>query len=143
MSKLSSHSVFSIDVRVYYEDTDVGGVVYYANYLKYMERARTDLLRALGCSQSLLFEQERRLFVVRSAALQFAAPARLDDVLEVTAEVAAARRASVRFLQRCIRKNPDGSAEPLVTGDVLIACLNADTFKPCAIPDNLKTVLNS
>lgn len=128
---------------MYFEDTDFGGVVYYANYLKFMERARTEFLRAQGYVQSQLFEQQRLMFVVRSASLEYLAPARFDDVITVTAEVASLKRASVRFVQQCVRKNPDGRSEPLVTGDILIACLNADSFKPCAIPGNLKTVLNS
>ena len=143
MSDLSSKSIFSIDVRVYFEDTDFGGVVYYANYLKFMERARTEFLRTLGYDQHSLYSQERRMFVVKSASLDYVAPARFDDLLQVTAEVIESRRASVRFVQQCVRKNPDGVATPLVTGEILIACLDADSFKPCAIPGNLKTVLNS
>ncbi len=140
---------FSIDLRVYYEDTDFGGVVYYANYLKFMERARTEFLRTLGYNQSQLFEEQRRMFVVRSAQLEYIAPARFDDVLTVSVQVEQLRRASMRFVQRCSRNNPPdggsshGVAETLVTGDILIACLDADSFKPCAIPGNLKTVLNS
>ena len=140
---------YSIDLRVYYEDTDFGGVVYYANYLKFMEHARTDFLRTLGYNQSQLFEEQRRMFVVRSAQLEYFAPARFDDVLSVSVQVEQLRRASIRFVQRCSRDNPPdgvsshGVAETLVTGDILIACLDADSFKPCAIPGNLKTVLNS
>ena len=130
-------------MRVYFEDTDFGGVVYYANYLKFMERARTEFLRTLGYDQHSLYSQERRMFVVKSASLDYVAPARFDDLLQVTAEVVESRRASVRFVQQCVRKNPDGVATPLVTGEILIACLDADSFKPCAIPGNLKTVLNS
>ena len=130
-------------MRVYFEDTDFGGVVYYANYLKFMERARTEFLRTLGYDQHSLYSQERRMFVVKSASLDYVAPARFDDLLQVTAEVIESRRASVRFVQQCVRKNPDGVATPLVTGEILIACLDADSFKPCAIPGNLKTVLNS
>ena len=140
---------FSIGIRVYFEDTDFGGVVYYANYLKFMERARTEYLRKLGYKQSELFARERRMFVVRSAQLEYKAPARFDDILSVSVKVEQLRRASVRFSQCCSRKNPaaddssPGVTETLVTGDILIACLDADSFKPCAIPGNLKTVLNS
>ncbi len=136
---------FSIDVRVYFEDTDFGGVVYYANYLKFMERARTEYLRTLGYKQSQLFDDQRRMFVVRSAHLEYKAPARFDDVLSVTVKVEQLRKASIRFSQCCCRKDNSshGVTETLVTGDILIACLDADSFKPCAIPGNLKTVLNT
>lgn len=150
MTETTDRPIYSLDVRVYYEDTDFGGVVYYANYLKFMERARTEYLRTLGFDQSQLFGERRRMFVVRSADLEFVSPARFDDVLSVTAEVARVRRASMEFVQRCtvVRSTssdaPGGSSSDLVaTGKILIACLNADSFKPCAIPGALKMVLDS
>ncbi len=150
MTNTGNKPVYSLDVRVYYEDTDFGGVVYYANYLKFMERARTEYLRTLGFDQSLLFGEQRRMFVVRSADVQFVSPARFDDVLSVTAEVVKVRRASMEFVQQCtaVRSTANdtsgGSSSDLVaTGKILIACLDADSFKPCAMPGALKMVLDS
>src|SRR5687768_16635065 len=92
-------SSFTITVRVYYEDTDAGGVVYYANYLKFMERARTDFLRSLGVEHDVLKERERRMFVVRSAQLEFLKPARLDDLLHVDVGITDIGGASLTFVQ--------------------------------------------
>ncbi|OED41814.1 tol-pal system-associated acyl-CoA thioesterase [Chromatiales bacterium (ex Bugula neritina AB1)] len=136
---------FSIKVRIYYEDTDFGGVVFYANYLKYMERARTEFLRCKGVNQSELFAQERRLFVVKSAQLDYLSAARFDDLLSVTAEVATVRRASMQFVQHCTQAQPADGAQigkPVVSARVTIACLDADSFKPCAIPGALKMSLS-
>jgi len=87
----------SLKVRVYYEDTDAGGIVYYANYLKYYERARTEWLRQKGIDQSLLATTERRLFVVKNVEIQYLRPARLDDELTIQTEVSHLGRASIRF----------------------------------------------
>jgi len=143
---------FSINIRVYYEDTDLGGVVYYANYLKFMERARTDYLRQAGIDQSQLLREARRMFVVSKASIEYLLPAGLDDCLTVTAKVERVRRASLLFSQACWRSKPsaeDSAAgdcrergELLTTGSVMVACLDADTRKPCAIPHNLKMVLD-
>ena len=141
---VASAQTFSQEIRVYYEDTDLGGIVYYANYLKFMERARTEYLRSLGFNQSVLLEQEKRIFVVRSAEIEFVSPARFDDVLSVTAEVQTVRRASLRFNQQC-RVVESASAAPgdlLASANVLIACLDAESFKPCSVPEPLKMVLN-
>ncbi len=139
---------FSLPIRVFYEDTDLGGIVYYANYLKFMERARTEFLRALGVNQSELLARERRMFVVKSANIEFVSPARFDDLLSVTAVVTTVRRASLQFTQEC-RVIENASATPVATdgdlvasADVVIACLDADSFKPCAVPGSLKMVLN-
>lgn len=135
-----------MQVRVYYEDTDFGGVVYYANYLKYMERARTEFLRTLGYDQSVLMARERRQFVVKSASVDFVSPARFDDVLSVTAEVKKVRRASMHFTQQCRLVNDDAGSDTggdlVASAEVVIACLDADSFKPCAVPGSLKMVLN-
>jgi len=141
---VASAQTFSQEIRVYYEDTDLGGIVYYANYLKFMERARTEYLRSLGFNQSVLLEQEKRIFVVRSAEIEFVSPARFDDVLSVTAEVQTVRRASLRFSQQC-RVIESASGVPgdlLASANVLIACLDAESFKPCSVPEPLKMVLN-
>lgn len=152
------HSSFSIRIRVYYEDTDFGGVVYYANYLKFMERARTEYLRSLGFDQSDLFVRLRRQFVVRSATVDYLTPARFDDVLLVDATISNVRRASLEFSQRCILLNSEGADKPeaepaagndalstgrlVATGQLLIACLDADSHKPRPIPEELKMSLH-
>lgn len=119
--------------RVYYEDTDAGGIVYYVNYLKFMERARTERLRDLGFLQSTLAE-EGLLFVVHSAEARYHAPARLDDELVVSAEVVELNRASLRFRQQ-VRRAADDVL--LCEGQFMVACVCADNLKPRAIPPTL------
>ncbi|MCY1273409.1 Acyl-CoA thioester hydrolase YbgC [compost metagenome] len=120
--------------RVYYEDTDAGGIVYYVNYLKFMERARTERLRSLGFAQSEL-AGENLLFVVHSAEARYMAPAKLDDELNVSAEVVELNRASLRFRQQVRRASDDAL---LCEGQFLIACVRADSLKPRAIPEALR-----
>ena len=145
--KKEPENLFSIQLRVYYEDTDFGGVVYYANYLKFMERARTEYLRAAGFDQSVLLAEERVQFVVKSADIKFVSPARFDDVLSVSCEVKKIGRASMEFTQQCrvVRSASSGgeitNGGELVAGaDVLIACINADSFRPCALPESMKSL---
>lgn len=124
---------FSWPVRVYYEDTDAGGVVYYANYLRFMERARTERLRQLGVEQQALRESSGILFAVRSAELDFLRPARLDDALRVSAELVECRRASLVFQQNVYQ---DGDESRVFCGArVRVACLVACTLRPHPIPD--------
>ncbi|SDS72092.1 4-hydroxybenzoyl-CoA thioesterase [Halopseudomonas xinjiangensis] len=120
---------FALRARVYFEDTDAGGIVYYVNYLKFMERARTELVRSLGFDQSVL-QRENIIFVVHSVAARYHAPARLDDELVISAAVSALKRASVRFAQRIHRA--DGTL--LCEGEVLVACVSGDRYKPRPIP---------
>jgi 4-hydroxybenzoyl-CoA thioesterase len=127
---------FTHHCRVYYEDTDAGGIVYYVNYLKFMERARTELLRASGFAQSQL-AAESILFVVHSCEARYMAPARLDDALLVSADVIELNRASLRFRQQ-VRRVTDNVL--LCEGQFLVACVRADSFKPRAIPAALCTV---
>lgn len=122
---------FVLPVRVYYEDTDAAGLVYYANYLRFMERARTEWLRALGYEQSRLVA-DRVAFVARSVAVDFLKPARLDDQLTVIAEIGALGRAQVTFAQRVER---DG--ELLVTGQVRIACIDPERGRAAALPPQM------
>ena len=122
-------------VRVYYEDTDSGGVVYYANYLKFMERARTEWLRALGFEQDRLIEEEGVIFAVRRAEVDFIAPGRFNDVLQVSARVIELKRASMTFKQE-IKEEETGKL--LCSGTIRIASLDAKRFKPCAIPERLR-----
>ena len=125
-------------VRVYYEDTDAGGVVYYANYLKYLERARTEFIRALGVEQRALAEQSGLAFAVRSLSAEYLKPARLDDELLVTTAVAELGRAQVTFAQ-AIRRD----AETLLTAQVRVACLDLARGKPTAIPPTLYAQLDT
>ncbi len=129
---------FTHRCRVYYEDTDAGGVVYYVNYLKFMERARTERLRALGFVQSQL-AGENLLFVVHSAEARYLAPARLDDELLVSAEVVELNRASLRFHQQVRRAGDDAL---LCEGRITVACVRADSFKPRAIPEALRAAFS-
>jgi acyl-CoA thioester hydrolase len=121
-------------VRVYYEDTDAGGVVFYANYLKFMERARTEWLRALGLQQDRIRTELSRLFVVRHVSLDYRLGARLDDLLEVSVALARRGGASLDFAQEIIRP-ADGAL--CCRGLVKVACVAADTLRPKPLPDQL------
>ena len=148
--------MFVWPVRVYYEDTDSGGVVYYANYLKFMERARSEWLRDLGVEQDELLARERIIFAVRAVQVDYLQSARFNDVLWVTAEVAERGRASLSFKQRVLRPASDertrtprhlaaaeraalieDKSKLLCTGQVRIACLDAATLRPRPIPSHL------
>ncbi len=124
---------FRWQVRVYYEDTDSGGVVYYANYLRFMERARTEWMRALGFEQDTLLDRDGILFAVRSASLEFLKPARFNDLLSVSCDVVRHGRASLTFAQLIARDT--AGQDLLCSGEVRIACLEASSFLPRAIPD--------
>ncbi|MDX1610524.1 MAG: tol-pal system-associated acyl-CoA thioesterase [Halofilum sp. (in: g-proteobacteria)] len=126
---------FRLPVRVYYEDTDAGGVVYYANYLKYLERARTEWLRSLGHDQRDTVAQRGVLFAVRSINADYRSPARLDDLLSVELRVEAVGSASIDFAQ-AVRREADGAE--LLTARVRIACLDAASFRPARIPRDIK-----
>ena len=131
-----SNEEFTWPVRVYWEDTDAGGVVYYANYLKFMERARTEWLRSLGIDQTALLEQEGMMFVVVEARAHYRVPARYGDELAVVTRVAQRRHVSLTFEQNILRVSVD-KRETLVTGEVRVACLDAKRFKPCPLPARL------
>jgi acyl-CoA thioester hydrolase len=118
--------------RVYWEDTDAGGIVYYANYLKYFERARTEWLRSLGVEQGALRERLGAMFIVSRTAMRYLRPARLDDLLEVTVAVRDAARVSLHLEQQALR-----GTELLAEGDIRIACVDAPTLKPRRIPDEV------
>lgn len=123
---------FEWPVRVYYEDTDAQGVVYYANYFRFLERARTEWLRALGVDMVAMAENERRIFVVADIRSKFLAPARLSDELTVTAGLQKLTRVSFDIEQNIYRGNTDG--ELLVSSMVKAAYLDADTMRPKRIP---------
>jgi len=133
-SPLTAHPVFSWPVRIYWEDTDAGGVVYYANYLRFLERVRTEWLRSLGIDQSRVREELGVVFVVRDVTAEYLAPARLDDELEATIETVERRSASMTFVQRILLRS-NGAA--LVTARVRVACVAATDFKPQRIPETL------
>jgi len=121
-------------VRVYYEDTDAGGVVYHAGYLRYLERARTEWLRSLGYSQATMKAEESLLFTVVSMQLDFLRPARLDDLLRVRSRATLAGGASVAFEQEILR----GESERILAAQVRVACLDATTFRPRRLPASLR-----
>jgi acyl-CoA thioester hydrolase len=126
---------FNFQVRVYYEDTDAGGIVYYANYLKFMERARTEWLRSLGVDQPALMRDQRLMFVVVSTDVKYLKPARFDDLLNVTCRMMSITRTSLSFEQEIRRDDEQG--ELLISGTVKAACVDADRLRPRAIPANL------
>ncbi len=131
-------SAFSWPARVYWEDTDAGGVVYHARYLAFMERARSEWMRALGWDQGVLRDRDDQVFVVRAMDIDFRAPARLDDQLQVSVRLLECRGASFSVGQRIER---DGAL--LVEARVRIAALRASDFRPRPIPDALLTELKS
>ena len=133
---------FSWPLRVYYEDTDTGGVVYYANYLRFMERCRTEWLRSLGIEQDQLIADYDVLFAVRHVDIDYRRPARFNDQLEITSRLAAQGRASLTFEQTVLRLDKDTKTE-LVSAKVKIACLSASQFKPCSIPEFIQTEIAS
>ena len=126
---------FEWPVRVYYEDTDAQGVVYYANYFRFLERTRTEWLRSLGVDMVALAENERRIFVVADVRSKFLAPARLSDELTVTARLIRLTRVSFDIEQNIYRGNTDG--ELLVSSMVKAAYLDADTMRPKRIPPSI------
>ncbi len=121
-------------VRVYYEDTDAGGVVYYANYLKFMERARTEWLRSLGFEQDELREAAGIIFVVRHVDIDFHAPARFNDQLQIHCRMLQRGRVSLTFQQQILRA---GDRRPLCAAAVKIACLDVASFRPRPIPKSM------
>ena len=126
---------FELPVRVYYEDTDAQGVVYYANYFRFMERARTEWLRSLGVDMVRLQDEERRIFVVAEVQAKFHAPARLSDDLLVTARLSGLTRVSFDIEQKIFRESTDGDL--LISGIVKAAYLDADTMRPKRVPSSL------
>lgn len=131
--------MFSWPIRVYYEDTDLSGVVYHAGYLRYLERARTEWLRALGFSQERLKTELGVAFTVVSMEIDFRRPARLDDCLEATVEVEVRKRASLGFVQT-VRYAGDDRTE-LVRVRARVACVDLAGFKPCALPEAIYSVV--
>jgi acyl-CoA thioester hydrolase len=133
----SSAPIHRLTLRVYYEDTDAAGIVYYANYLRFIERGRTEFLRALGHDQNALMK-EGIAFAVRSANVEFLKPARLDDLLTVETSIASLGRAQVTFVQRILRDN-----ELLLDAKIRVACIDPALGKPIAMPRGLHQQLSA
>jgi len=126
---MPSAAPFSHRLRVYWEDTDAGGVVFYANYLKFFERARTEWLRALGVAQQQLRDETGAIFIVADTRVRYLKPARLDDLVDVTVDVRDAGRASMLIAQAARRETT-----LLAEGEIRIGCVDAATFRPQRIP---------
>ncbi|WP_244815269.1 tol-pal system-associated acyl-CoA thioesterase [Caballeronia sp. Lep1P3] len=126
---MSNPLLFEWPVRVYYEDTDAGGIVFYANYLKFFERARTEWLRACGIDQQRLAQSDGIVFVVKKTSVDYSAPARLDDVIQVKSRIERLGRASVDFHQEAWR---DGVL--LASGDIRVASVERASIRPVGIP---------
>ena len=126
---------FELPIRVYYEDTDAQGVVYYANYFRFMERARTEWLRSLGVDMVRLQDEDRRIFVVAEVNVKFHAPARLSDELVVTAGLRDLTRVAFDIEQKIFRNSTDGDL--LISGIVKAAYLDADTMRPKRVPSSI------
>lgn len=124
---------FAWPVRVYFQDTDAGGVVYHASYVNFMERARTEWLRACGYTNAGLMQEFGLMFVVRSMKLDYLRPAMLDDMLSVTAQVAEAGRSRLSLLQTVRRED-----ELLTEGEVHLVCVSRETFRPVRLPEALR-----
>ena len=134
--------IFTWPVRVYYEDTDAGGVVFYANYLKFMERARTEWLRNLGVEQDQLRERDGLLFIVSKVDLDYRKSARFNDLLEVTVGVEEQTKAAWLFSQKIYREE-EGKRVELCRGHTKVVCIDAETFRPKAIPEYITTEISS
>lgn len=133
---MTKSKVFSLPVRVYFQDTDAGGVVYHANYLNFMERARTEWLRAYGHSNTGLMREFGMVFVMRSVKLDYLKPALLDDALDVTAQIKDIGRSRLTLLQTVRRGD-----ELLTEAEVHLVCVSLESFKPVSVPEVLRKKL--
>ena len=138
VTDLTLPTEFLFDIRVYYEDTDAGGVVFYANYLKFFERARTEWLRALGFDQSHMADQLQRIFVVAGLDMGYRKPARLDDLLTIRSRVTRLGRASVHFAQRAERRG-----ELIAEGNIQVCCVDTIQMRPAELPPEVRASLQS
>jgi acyl-CoA thioester hydrolase len=130
---MSKSKIFSLPVRVYFHDTDAGGVVYHASYLNFMERARTEWLRTHGYSNAGLMKEFGMVFVVRSLKLDYLKPALLDDLLDVTVQINDIGRSRISLLQTVRR-----GAEVLTEAEVHLVCVSLESFKPVSVPEVLR-----
>lgn len=132
---------FILPVRVYYEDTDAGGVVYHANYLRFMERARTEWLRTLGFEQDKLAQELNIVFVVAGLEIAYRKPARFNDALLVSASIDTIGRASIAFKQEIWREGSNNSRELLTTASVKVVCVSTGNFRSTSIPTAIRELL--
>ena len=141
----TSDPIFRFQLRVYWEDTDAGGIVFYANYLKFFERARTEWLRSLGHGQERLRVESGLMFVVTDTAVRFRHPARLDDVIDVTVHVERAGPVRLTVWQQAFRLGGAGAGPApalLAEGTIRIGCVDAGTYRPQRIPSSIQESLN-
>jgi len=130
---MTNSKIFALPVRVYFQDTDAGGVVYHASYVNFMERARTEWLRTHGYSNAGLMKEFGVVFVVRSLKLDYFKPALLDDLLEVTAQIKEIGRSRLTLLQNVLRGD-----EVLTEGEIHLVCVSLEGFKPVSVPEVLR-----
>jgi len=135
---LAPAPVFRLALRVYWEDTDAAGIVFYANFLKFFERARTEWLRTKGYSQEHLRTERGTGFIVTDASISYRRPARLDDLIDVTVALTRVGQASLQIAQQALRIVPDGTNELLADGTIRIGCVELGTFRPCRSPNDIR-----
>ncbi|MCL2830676.1 MAG: tol-pal system-associated acyl-CoA thioesterase [Betaproteobacteria bacterium] len=133
---------FHLPVRVYYDDTDAGGVIYYANYLRFFERCRAEWMREIGFDQATLLHEHGIAFVVRAVSVEYLAPGRLDDLLEIGLEIEKVGRTQIVFRHRVLRREGEALRE-LVTSTARLVCVVLEAMKTTALPDGLRAVLES
>lgn len=138
MNNETGKKEFTLQIRVYYEDTDAGGVVYHSNYLNFMERARTEWLRHIGFEQHTLIEKDEILFAVRKISIDYHKPALFNELLNIKTRIIQSRRASLVFEQIIFNQ----SEETICKAEIKIACLNSNTMKPESIPETILLELN-
>jgi acyl-CoA thioester hydrolase len=126
--------IFEHPIRIYWEDTDAGGIVFYANYLKFFERARTEWLRTLGFGQQVLRDESGGMFVVSETTVKYHSPSRLDDMLVVTAMLQNGGKASLTIAQSAYLRRPDQTDQLLAEGTIRLGWVNSTTLKPGRIP---------
>jgi len=144
-----THRTFILPVRVYYEDTDAGGVVYHSNYINFFERARTEWLRQLGYELDELVRDEQLIFVVRAVSCEYLRPAIFNDELFVSAEIIELGKTSIRFEQKVMRANPEATknaenkCEILAKGIVTVVSVHATKFRPIRLPKQIMETIKS
>ena len=134
----AANNEFNLQIRIYYEDTDAGGVVYHSNYLKFMERARTEWLRHAGFDQDTLIEENEILFAVRKISIDYNKPALFNDLLNVKTRIAEQRKASLLFEQIVFNQ----AEEMICKAEIKTACIDSNTLKPKPIPETILSELN-
>ena len=131
-------STHSMNVRIYYEDTDAGGIVYHANYLKFAERARTEFLRDLGYSNSMLAKEKRILYVVRHASTEYYKPAFLDDFLRMDTHIETIKNTSFVMTHKLFRPDEKNNEELLAEMRIVLVCIDSKALKPVRFPEEMK-----